>query len=399
MPNPLTLMTPTQTAATKAGTRETPSETSTRFQDVLEEETSQLESEVVAEDETAVEQDITPEDPALEKALADPLPVKPDTPEEQVFEDLAALPVPSATQVPLRSETAPIPSKLKGAEAPKTDIGAMQQVSIAAPQRPEVENTRSSPAQPQPNMIQPDLAKASDGRVLPVMPISGQPVPNERAQPSASALPAETAAAPQPNAAPTTPHSPRPTPTLAQMQVMASVRNADAETATAIRETDGVMATREEPLFQNVRDSASVAQPATQAAKAEITRAIAGQMAAAIQVRAGSGTIEIALSPEELGRVSITLNGREDGMVLTIAAERPETLDLMRRHLAVLEAEFQSIGYGDISFDLNTSDDAQDDTANPKASDYGPSHSTELDTPNAPLIPRILSGRGIDMRL
>jgi flagellar hook-length control protein FliK len=122
-------------------------------------------------------------------------------------------------------------------------------------------------------------------------------------------------------------------------------------------------------------------------------------MAAAIQVRAGSGTIEIALSPEELGRVSITLNGREDGMVLTIAAERPETLDLMRRHLAVLEAEFQSLGYSENSFDLSTADDAQDYTANPKASDYGPSHSTEPDTPNATIIPRNLSGRGIDMRL
>ncbi len=399
MPNPLTLMTPTQTAATKPGTRETTSETSTRFQDVLKEETPKPESEVVAEDETAVEQDVVPEDPALEKVLADPLSTQPDAPEEHVFGDLVVLPVQSATQVTQGSETAPIPSNLERTEAPKTDPCAMQQVSNAAPQRPEVENTRSSPVQPQPNTVQQDSAKASDGQVLPAKPIAGQPVIAERAQPSASALPAETTVAPQINAAPTAPQSPRPAPTLAQMQVMASVRNADAETAAVIPETDGVIATREEPLFQNVRDTASVAQPASQAAKAEITRAIAGQMAAAIQVRAGSGTIEIALSPEELGRVSITLNGREDGMVLTIAAERPETLDLIRRHLAVLKAEFQNLGYGDISFDLSTSDDAQDDTANPKASDYGPSYSNEPDAPNTPIIPRNLSGRGIDMRL
>ncbi|MBO9434763.1 flagellar hook-length control protein FliK [Ruegeria sp. R13_0] len=395
MPNPLTLMTPTQTAAAKPGTRESTPETSTRFQDILEEETPQPETE----DEAVVEQDIVPEDSALEEVLGHPLPVKPDAPEEQVFEDLAALPVPSATQVPQGSETAPGSSKIEGAEAPKTDSGAMQQVSIAPPPRPEVENTHNSAVQPQPTTIQPEPTKASDSQALPAKPIAGPPVPVERAQPSASVLSAETAAALQTNAAPTTPQPPRPTPTLAQMQVMASVRNADAETATAIRETDGVIATREEPLFQNVRDTASAAQPATQAARAEITRAIAGQMAAAIQVRTGSGAIEIALSPEELGRVSITLNGREDGMVLTIAAERPETLDLMRRHLAVLEAEFQSLGYGDISFDLSTSDDAQDDTANPKASDYGLSHSAESDTPSAPVIPRNLSGRGIDMRL
>ncbi len=366
MPNPLTLMTPTQNTATKPGTRETTSETSTRFQDVLEEETPQPESEFAAEDEPATEQDIMPEDPALEDVLKDPRPVKPDAPEEHVFEGLTALPESSATQVPLGSETAPIPSKLEGIEAPKTDSGAMHKVSIAAQPRPEVENTRGSPVQPQPSVVQPASSKASGGQVLPARPVAGQSVPTERAQPFASALPAETTTALQIIATQSAPQPPRPTPTLAQMQVMASVRNADAETATAILETDGGIATREEPLLQNVRDTASVAQPATQSAKAEITRAIARQMAAAIQVRAGSGTIEIALSPEELGRVSITLNGREDGMVLTIAAERPETLDLMRRHLAVLEAEFQSLGYGDISFDLSTSDDAQEDTAKPE---------------------------------
>ncbi len=399
MPNPLTLMTPTQNTATKPGTRETTSETSTRFQDVLEEETPQPEVEVAAEDETAIARDIVPEDSALEEVLADPLPTQPDAPEEHVFGDLAALPVPSETQVTQGSETVPIPSKLEGAEAPKTDSGAMHKVSVASPQRLEVENKHNSPVQPQPNTVQTVSTKASDGHVLSAKPIAGQPVPTERAQTLAAMQPTEPAAAPQNNAVTTAPQPSKPTPTLAQMQVMASVRNADSETATEIRETDGVIATREEPLSQNVRDTASVAHPATQAAKAEITRTIAGQMAAAIQVRAGSGTIEIALSPEELGRVSITLNGREDGMVLAIAAERPETLDLMRRHLAVLEAEFQSLGYGDISFDLSTSDDAQDDTANPKASDYGPSLSAESDTPNAPVISRNLSGRGIDMRL
>jgi len=399
MPNPLTLMTPTQTAATKPGARESTSETSTHFQDVLEEETPQPEAEVAAKDEAAVEQDILPEDPAPEDVLADPLPVKPDPPEEQVFEDVAALPVPSATQVPQRSDTASIPSKLEGAEAPKTDSGAVPQVSIAAQQRPEAENTRSSPVQPHPTTVQSASAKTSGGHAPPANPIAGQPAPTERAQPSASVQPAEPTVAPQTNAAPAAPQPPRPTPTLAQMQVMALVRNADAETATASRETDGVIATREEPLFQNVREPASLAQPATQAARAEITRAIAGQMAAAIQVRAGSGAIEIALSPEELGRVSITLNGREDGLVLTIAAERPETLDLMRRHLAVLEAEFQNLGYGDISFDLSTSGDAQDETTHQKTSDYGAPHSTEQDAPKTLIVPRNLSGRGIDMRL
>ncbi|CUH50429.1 flagellar hook-length control protein FliK [Ruegeria atlantica] len=63
-----------------------------------------------------------------------------------------------------------------------------------------------------------------------------------------------------------------------------------------------------------------------QTARPETARAVAGQMAAVINTQPKSGSIEIALNPEELGRVSIMLNGRDDGLHLTISAERPETL-------------------------------------------------------------------------
>ena len=86
----------------------------------------------------------------------------------------------------------------------------------------------------------------------------------------------------------------------------------------------------DEPVLQSSRESAPSLSAPAQAARAEVARAIAGQMAAAVQARPGSGAVEIALNPEELGRVSIVLNGRDDGFYVTIAAERPETLDLMR---------------------------------------------------------------------
>ncbi len=60
--------------------------------------------------------------------------------------------------------------------------------------------------------------------------------------------------------------------------------------------------------------------------------------------------VEIALNPEELGRVRMALTRTETGMTVAILADRPETLDLMRRHIDQLAAEFERLGYTDIGF-------------------------------------------------
>ncbi len=134
-------------------------------------------------------------------------------------------------------------------------------------------------------------------------------------------------------------------------------------------------------------------------ARAETARAIAGQLAASISARPSTGGVEIALNPEELGRVSITLNGREDGFHLTIVAERPETLDLMRRHIAILSAEFEKLGYGDLSLDLNMSGDSAQH-GDPSESDPS-SETVEMTRESDHEAPTLPTGpdRGLDMRL
>lgn len=57
------------------------------------------------------------------------------------------------------------------------------------------------------------------------------------------------------------------------------------------------------------------------------------------------GSVEIRLSPEELGRVRMTLLPREDGLAVTLTADRPETLDLMRRHGSELNRALTAAGY------------------------------------------------------
>ena len=157
-------------------------------------------------------------------------------------------------------------------------------------------------------------------------------------------------------------------------------------------------ALRDAASAQGARDSNTI--PSAQPARPETARAIASQMAAVISAKPGAGGVEIALNPEELGRVSITLSGRDDGLHLMIVAERPETLDLLRRHIAILSAEFEELGYGGLSLDLGASTDhhssaeQQDDglsTFNPEDTAAG-AETTARAMPN-------IADRGLDMRL
>ena len=65
------------------------------------------------------------------------------------------------------------------------------------------------------------------------------------------------------------------------------------------------------------------------------------------------GPIEISLSPEELGKVKLTFQVSEAGaMNVVVAAERPETLELLRRNADTLLQDFQDLGYSQSSFEF-----------------------------------------------
>jgi len=83
--------------------------------------------------------------------------------------------------------------------------------------------------------------------------------------------------------------------------------------------------------------------------QAEIPRHIVRQLAAAAPYPGGP-SVELRLNPEELGRVQMSLVQGDGTISVTILAERGETLDLMRRHIALLENEFRDIGFDDIQF-------------------------------------------------
>lgn len=85
-----------------------------------------------------------------------------------------------------------------------------------------------------------------------------------------------------------------------------------------------------------------------EARQAELARSIAVQIAQHAQPGGGS-VVELQLSPEELGSVKFLMSLSESGLNIVVQADRPETQELMRRHLDQLQAHFLSLGFGETS--------------------------------------------------
>lgn len=96
----------------------------------------------------------------------------------------------------------------------------------------------------------------------------------------------------------------------------------------------------------------STVNPAGAPANPETARHVAQQIAVSV-LNAPGKTTEIALNPEELGRVRLSLTAADGVLTLAVLAERPETQDLLRRHIDVLAQEFRELGYDSISFSFS----------------------------------------------
>lgn len=137
-------------------------------------------------------------------------------------------------------------------------------------------------------------------------------------------------------------------------------------------------------------------------ARPEAARVIATQMADAL-IKAQNNKVEIALNPEELGRVRLALSTTDTGILVVIAAERAETLDLMRRHIDQLADEFRNLGYDDIGFEFTGGGTQKDFENDPAQTDsdhvQDPENRRDKPAPDPIEIARALLSRGLDLRL
>ncbi|MFV0475103.1 MAG: flagellar hook-length control protein FliK [Pikeienuella sp.] len=115
--------------------------------------------------------------------------------------------------------------------------------------------------------------------------------------------------------------------------------------------------------------SPSISTLSTTAARAEQASApgsppqtserMAAQVSAQIAqtaARAGGERVEIRLDPPELGRVQLSLSMDRDGVTATISAERPEILDLMRRHGELLQRDLGAAGHRNVTLEFARAD-------------------------------------------
>jgi hypothetical protein len=134
----------------------------------------------------------------------------------------------------------------------------------------------------------------------------------------------------------------------------------------------------------------------------ETPRPVSTQIAEAARALR-DGPVELTLRPEELGTVRMTLSTAGDGaMSLLLHAERPETLELLRRHIGDLARELGALGFENL--DLQFSDDRRpprDDRQDAPAGSPDPEIATIQLAPH-PFTqgrPVAIRGGGLDLRL
>lgn len=148
---------------------------------------------------------------------------------------------------------------------------------------------------------------------------------------------------------------------------------------------------------------------ATNRPDAVLARHVATQVAQVAQ-SAPSTPVGLALNPEELGRIQLTFVTENGALSVAITAERPETLDLMRRHIDALAQELRSIGYREVNFgfssdgknaDASTSEGfAHADEMPGESDDFKSEPLIDAPAETDPTIPLLTSStQGVDLRL
>ncbi|GAB5436085.1 flagellar hook-length control protein FliK [Falsiruegeria mediterranea] len=137
------------------------------------------------------------------------------------------------------------------------------------------------------------------------------------------------------------------------------------------------------------------------ASKPVLAQSVGAQLAEQLAKRP-QGTIGIMLNPEELGRVQMAVNASESVVAISITAERPETLDLMRRHVDQLIEEFRQMGYEGVDLAFSGGGSTHDDSQNTPSSNVISATSDGADNaigPNEENPDRPGQQVGVDMRL
>lgn len=115
------------------------------------------------------------------------------------------------------------------------------------------------------------------------------------------------------------------------------------------------------------------------------------------QIRDGAEkATEIRLDPPELGRLRFIVSGGEQGLHLLIQADRPETAELLRRHLDLLGQDLRQAGYSGV--DVSVGGGGQQHARDP-APNHDPAQSAVTSVMILDHRPAPQGASGLDLRL
>lgn len=156
----------------------------------------------------------------------------------------------------------------------------------------------------------------------------------------------------------------------------------------------------EAPTMWDARSAPPTSTALAQTLTRPETPGMIGRQLAEVLQRMPDRPVEVALNPEELGKVRLSISAAEGGITVSVLAERPETLDLMRRHIDQLAREFQALGYDSINFAFNEGQSEQNDSQTEGEFAGSDSKQTADVSPTETAAPvQLTASTGVDLRL
>jgi hypothetical protein len=145
----------------------------------------------------------------------------------------------------------------------------------------------------------------------------------------------------------------------------------------------------------------STGSPVPQVSQSALPVSLVASQLVNVLVRSTGSVTEFSLAPEELGRVRLRMEpdaANPDRMLVLISVERPETLDLFRRHAGELAEAIRNAGYSgaDIGFGHSGTDSSPEHRN--ESSSAGSSLPLEETDHRAP-VPMMAAGTSLDLRL
>lgn len=144
--------------------------------------------------------------------------------------------------------------------------------------------------------------------------------------------------------------------------------------------------------------------PGSSPVRREAARSVPAQIVEALR-KTPDGSVELRLSPEELGRVKMTVSPAADGGVsVSVLVERPETLELLRRHSDLLLADLKAEGFANPNLDFRQEGQARDDSPKEGAPVFGTEAAGgSAERPERGLAVQrplpVMNGRTLDLRM